>query len=250
MIILHLDLISTMKNLLYILTGILIIISCEQKAKSKTENQPSVKTVELIVEGLKKEDFKIVKKGDTTFYLKQAYEGIDGKEITFNEKEFKDVEAKVKFDFSFIQYINDDNPASPLSFRKESEWSGLKVNLGSIKIPSFQKSTSTIQVHEVLGLSTNKDLVKWIESTHFKEIRKESFDVQTKLYQLIIDTKETYEECCPEYLEEANAFLQSQIEDYNTTEELGLELVYKELTIEITGALITGEKFRKVIIEK
>ena len=66
----------------------------------------------------------------------------------------------------------------------------------------------------------------------------------------MIENKTNYEKCCPEYITQAENFLKSNKQDFKTTEDLGLALIYKEMIINITGKAQDGTKFNKYIIEK
>lgn len=241
---------NAIKSISYSLAGCLMFIACEPSLKSYTADKSIRKEINFTMDSLSKEDFEIVEKQDTIFYIKKGYGGIDGKKINFDETNIKNIEAKIKFQFSFLQYTIDDNPAFPISFSKESNWGKLKPENGGLQIPSFHGQPNTIQVHEVLGLSNNKDITRWIEKYGFEQIRKESYKHQDTFYRQLMDNQKKYETCCPEYIAQAQKFLKTKIEDFKTTEDLGLELFYNCIVLEIKGQLKDGQEFRKVIVEK
>ena len=220
------------------------LISCGQAKKpeiieseeySQLDHQ-TAKEFSFNIEDLQQEDFEIIEKTDTIYYIKKLYEEIGGKHIQFNPKVFKNVTAKIQFNLGFVQYTIDDNPAYPLDFTKRSKWSSLKVKEGIIEIPDF---------HENAG-----QIIKQIESEDFKLIKAESIQEQTDFFQNLIQHKKQYENCCPEYIEQANGFINTPVSDLDSIDKLGLELIYKQMIIEINGLLSDGRKFRQVIIEK
>jgi hypothetical protein len=247
-----------MKILLNILIPLLIFTSCGQRndsaiVASKTTNlsvDSSIQDLNFHITGLTEENFKIVKSGDTTFYLKQLYEGIDGKEIKFDQNTIKDLEVRIQLTFGFLQYTIDDSPAYPLSYNKTSKWVNLESKKGQILIPDFYGNSSNPKVYEILGHSDNSQLINWIETEDFEQLKTESYKEQTVFFNKLINNKTQYENCCPEYIEQANTFLKSKKTDFNSIDGLGLELIYKKITIELNGYLANGEKFHKVIIEK
>lgn len=248
-----------MKNAYQIILGFLLITSCNQKSNSKKKNEFELKDKEnlieisidssLIINDINEEDFEIIKSTDTISYIKQLYEGIDGKSIVFDKKSFNSINARIKFEFSFIQYTIDDNPAYPISYSKQSHWNQLKSFDGKIDIPDFYGNTENIRVHELLNYSNFEEFQKSFNQD-FKVIKRESISEQTKFYKNLVQNKSSYEKCCPEYINQAETFLKTKVADFNSIGELGLELYYKSIVIEVTGKLINGGNFKRIIIGK
>ena len=246
-----------MKNVIQIIFGFLIFTSCNQESNSKNEYEskdkesPIENSIDssLTISGINEEDFKIQKSSDTISYIKQLYEGIDGKNIAFDTSSFKSIKARIKFDFSFVQYTIDDNPAYPISYSKQSQWKQLNRGEDEIEIPDFNGNTQNIRVHELLGYSNFEELNNSFNQD-FTTIKQESFKEQSEFYRNLIQNKSRYEECCPEYITQAEKFLKTKITDFNSTDDLGLELYYKSMVIEVTGKLRNGTNFKRIIIEK
>jgi len=163
---------------------------------------------------------------------------------------FESLEVKVQCTFGFVQYTIDDNPAYPLSFSKESHWIDLKTENGKIYIPDFHGNSDNPRLYKYLGYKGNDEIKKWIASEDFPEIQSESFKEQTEFYTKLIEQKNQYETCCPEYIERATNFLKLEKGDLNSIDDLGIELFYKQIKIELKGRLSNGQEFRNVIIEK
>lgn len=237
-----------------LLAGVLLLLSCEQQNKVGEKvvglGKPTGEEIHFTVTELSEEDFDVVERNDTTYYLKQLHEGLEGKAIQFDQSLVSDLSAKVRFDFGLLQYTTDDNSAIPLEFTKQSKWSDLQIKDGVIEIPDFNGNSNSRKVCEMLGFEDRKELLDWVAGEELEEIKNESIQAQTNFYQSLLKKKSQYESCCPEYIRQANAFLSSQANNKKSIDELGLELTYKSLTIDISGQLKNGEKFHRVIVEK
>lgn len=234
--------------------GILILLSCEQpssneKKAAKTELLSSNK-ISFSVSDLDAEDFEIIELADTIYYLKQLYEGLQGKKIKFDQSVVSEISARIKFDFGFKQYTTDDNPASPLEFTKQSNWSSLKIIDGVIEIPEFFANSKNSKIYQPLGFIDRKQFMVWLIGEDFEEIKTESIREQTNYYEALLNEKSKFQYCCPEYIEQAEAFLRSRLEKFESIEGLRLEPIYKSLTIDIRGHLKNGKQFHRVIVEK
>ncbi|MDO5969563.1 hypothetical protein Q4Q35_07075 [Flavivirga aquimarina] len=245
-----------MKKIINIIFGLIILTSCNQNQESKATKSKDIESAimtsidtTLTIHGLNAEDFKIIKSTDTIFYLKQLYEGIDGKTVGYDENSFTAIKAKVIFDFSFVQYTIDDNPAYPIAYSRQSEWTELNCINGEIEIPDFYGNTQSRRVHEQLNYPNFEEFKKSFNQD-FEIIKRESIDEQSDFYKNLIQNKSRYVECCPEYITQAETFLKTNITDFNSIDELGLELFYKSIVIEVTGKLINGKNFKRIIIEK
>jgi hypothetical protein len=238
------------KTLPSILVG-LILLSCEQRnildnvAESGTQPTNVFKVAKV-----DEEDFTVVERNDTTYYLKQLHEGLDGKKIQFDQSQVSDLSAKIRFDFGFLQYTIDDNTALPLGYTKQSKWADLKVKVGVIEIPDFNGNSTNTTVYETFGFKNTEQLLEWIAGNELEEIKKKSIQAQTNYYQTLLQDKNQYESSCPEYIQQANAFLNSHSQDKKSIAELGVELTYNSMTIDVEGQLKSGQKFHQVIVEK
>jgi len=244
-----------MKTTIKIILGFLIFTSCGFESNLKKENNNETKEIKvsidssLTINGITEEDFKIVKSFDTITYFKQLYEGIDGKIIEFDKESFQSINAKIKFDFSFLQYTIDDNPAYPISYSKQSQWTQLKCIDGKIEIPDLYGNSQNIRVHEQLGYSSFEELNNSFNND-FEALKKESIREQTEFYRNLLQNKSNYEKCCPEYISQAENFFKEKESELNSMEYLGLELILKSVIVEVQGQLIDGKKFKRVIIKK
>ncbi len=238
-----------MKKTLYILLCFLTITSCNQEKKTNNTNTlSSIKTSLFLIKGLNIEDFKIDKTKDSVFYTKKSYEGLDGKVIELKKTELKNIQAKIQYEFSFLQYTIDDNPAYPISYSKDSKWSNLPCKNNQIIIPDFRGKTNSRRVHKQLGYNKFKQITTWLEKENFKQIRLESFNEQKVFFEKLIQNKSEYINCCPEYIKQANNFLETKIDNYKSINDLRLELYIKKVVINISGHLNNGKEVRKVII--
>ncbi|KAA5541615.1 hypothetical protein [Adhaeribacter rhizoryzae] len=243
-----------MKNTFLLVVGILLIISCERRSMLEKEAVASGTKIprEILfkITDLDREDFVIAERNDSTYYLQQLQEGLGGKKIQFDQLVVSDLVAKIRFDFGFLQYTTDGNPPIFLGYTKQSKWSNLQINDGTIRIPDFYGNSNYLKVYEVFGFEDKDQLLEWIVREDLEEIRRESIREQTKFYKAILKEKSRYESCCAEYIQQAKAFLNLQGNNNKTINELGLELTYKSLIIDIAGQLKNGEKFHQVIVEK
>ena len=69
-----------------------------------------------------------------------------------------------------------------------------------------------------------------LEHNYFQEIKKESYIVQKNFYQYFIENK-AWEECCPEYIEQAKRFLSQKESDFKTLTDLALWVDYKTVIL-------------------
>jgi hypothetical protein len=202
------------------------------------------------IPNLDTEDFEVIEKGDSIFYTKTFYERLDGKQIQFDISVVTKITAKINFGFGFVQYTNDDNPAFPLQFTKRSEWANTDIDSGKIEVPDFFGNSKNTKVYEILGFKDQNMLINWVISNDFEKIKDESVKAQTDFYKTIIDKKNEYASCCPEYLKQAEEFLKQDPKGFKTIKELHLEFTYKDFILEISGETKDGTRFHKVIIEK
>jgi hypothetical protein len=244
-----------MKNKLLVL-GIITLLSCEQKSRPAAvvdspnyqSSTPSLKEEKFWIDRINTVDFNIKERGDTTFYNTQLYEGIEGMKIKFEQAGFTDIKAEIRYDIGFSQYTIDDNPAFPLTYTKTSKWVDLAVENGCIEIPDFYRDSAQPVAFEVLGFKDKEELLKWILAEDFNKLKAESLQEQINFFKNLIKEKTKYEKCCPEYIEQAEIFLKTPAKEFDSIDKLGLEQIYKSMTIVIKGRLRNGEEFQKVIV--
>lgn len=186
---------------------------------------------------------------DTAVFESLVFDNFNGKTLAFSEG-LQNVQVEVKYGFSFLQYTTDDVRASPISYFKFSDWFDLDVNNNQIKVPNCYGNTDTIRVHQLMGFENLKGIENWIRDHDFESIRDISFESQKSFFKKLMDNKETYEECCQEYIMQAQKFLSSSIEDYKSFADLNLELYPEQIIIVISGNTELGKPFQKTIIAK
>ena len=236
------------------LVAIILIDSNSFNIYGQTNSSSSITIFEIgsnriEVLNLKDKEFNIHISEDSAVFESLAFDSFNGKTLAFSEG-IQNVQIEVKYGFSFLQYTTDQVGAHPISYFKFSDWFDLDVNDNLIKIPNYYGNTDTIWVHQLMGFENLKGLESWILDHDFESIRDISFDYQKSFFKKLIDDKETYEECCKEYIMQAQKFLSSSIEDYESFAELNLELYLEQIIIVISGNSELGTPFRKTIIEK
>lgn len=221
----------------------------KESTKSKQSEGEVSEEFKIKIPGIDSFDFEITHSQDTVIYQNVYYEGLDGKKILFDDESVVRVNAKAKYFFTFLQYTVDDNPASPLKFKLETDWHTLKFSDDALEMPSRYNPSSAITIYEHLGFENESQLISWIESRAFTEIREESYTELESFYNYILKDN-IYVNCCPQYIDEAKTFLKKDFEEFNSLKDLGIELVYDSRIIKISGQLVGGAPFEKVIIEK
>ena len=245
-----------MRNLLFLLI-LLKLTSCSQNSVEKKanilgerNNILQLTSADFKLTDINLDDFEIIGKGDTTYYVPQLYEAIYGKNILFDSSKFKAVNAKIKISFGFLQYTNDDTEAFPLEYTRDTEWKTLKVQKGKICIPDFNGNSKNQEVFEIFNFLDNNELNNWVASGNFTYLKSESIQAQTTFYQALLQNKKKFISCCPEYIKQAETFLKKDKNSLNSTKDLGIELFIKQIEISISGNLSNGEPFRREIVER
>lgn len=118
-------------------------MSCGHRETSNARNMELIPTTDSAEETIAFKvdvddgDFKMIEQGDSTLYVKQLYEGLDGRNVQFDERLIRNIDVRMKIEFSVLQYTIDDSPAYPLAFCYESNWCDLTAKNGIIQIPIF-----------------------------------------------------------------------------------------------------------------
>lgn len=194
-------------------------------------------------------EFNIHSSEDTAVFESIAFDSFNGKTLILSDA-LQNVQVRIKYGFSFFQYTTDNARAYPISYFKFSDWFDLDVKNNHIKVPDYYGNTDAIRVHQLMGFENLKGIENWIRDHDFESIRDISFESQKSFFKKLMDNKETYEECCQEYIIQAQKFLSSSIEDYKSFADLNLELYPEQIIIVISGNTELGKPFRKTIIEK
>lgn len=173
------------------------------------------------------DDFHISKaKNDTIRIKKILYKSLDGGVLKPKEDIIiLDISETLFFDVK--QYTIDDNPATPLGLNIEKE-------IYKQEIDSY----------EFESVKTYKN---WLLDTHFGEIKTKSISYQNDFFQNLRQDKTKYQECCQEYLVQADTFLNSDIDDFLDFEGLNVEPYIKQRIVRINYTN-DGVALKKTII--
>lgn len=196
--------------------------------------------------------YSIKRKGNAvSVYAENPYEDFDGVTLCFDEDLVRSLTVRVRYNIGFLQYLFDDKPAPYLDYSVETDWSDLPVRNGSILNPQHYHNVDGVRtVYEQLGFSSYEAFSDSIESKHFEFVHKESIELQREFYTFKLKTyRKNFEECCPEYIEQAEAFLKKDPEDLKSFSELGVDPFISRTLIEIEGETKVGEKFTYYIAE-
>ncbi len=230
---------------------ILSLVSC--KKSNSTNNvliKPNPISQEFDLAELDTSEYDQVRYNDTTKYFNKGVTGIDGKNIVFDPNRYVEVSARAKFQLEFLQYTTDDKNAFPLDFKYLTSWIKLETENGVIKIPDFNGNSENVKLSSILGFKSNYELSESIAAIFFDSIKNESLSNQKSYYSRILNDKSEYK-CCPEYIKQANSFLATSRNEFNTIEDLKLELNYNVILIEIKARTKSKDfSISKVIINK
>jgi len=194
-------------------------------------------------------DYKRIETNRIIIFDKNIGETTQGKEIRIINENPQEIKGKIKFGFGFNQYTIDDNPAYPLDFKKQTEWIKLTNNLDKFLIPELYDNSKATEIYELLKFKNNLEIQEWVLKSDFESLKKQSIIEQKNFYNSLIKEKKKYIKCCPEYIEQANSFLMKNETDFENTIDLGLELIIKEVLIEIEWN-VKGKRYKRMIIEK
>ncbi|MEC7754285.1 hypothetical protein [Roseivirga sp. UBA1976] len=195
-------------------------------------------------------EFNIHISEDTAVFENLVFDNFIGKTLVFS-KGLQNVKVEVKYGFSFLQYTIDDVPAYSIPYYiNYTDFYDLDVNDNHIALPDYYGNSDAMKVYELMGFESLKGIELWIQGLDFEKVRAISFKEQKSFFENLMENKTTYEECCQEYIGQAQKFLNSSIEDYKSFTDLNLELYPKQIIIVISGNTELGPPFRKTIIEK
>jgi hypothetical protein len=176
----------------------------------------SMGNTQLTLYGLYEEDFTYEVKKDTIYLIKNFLVGIDNLQIQIlSDANNQKLTGEITYGVS--QYLLDDMIPPRLNFTYKE----------SIQIPMVSGKYDLSKVIKSL-----KELQSIYQNEHFNELRKESYQFQKTFYQKeVLNKKEKYKDCCPEYIQKAKDFLLKKEKEFNSIDELYLEPGYKKIII-------------------
>ncbi len=217
-----------------ILIFLLFVVSCkgEPISNHKTSNENisqkengigdtiniSMGNLKLVLYGLPKDDFTYEIKKDTLYLIKKGDIGIDNLQLQIlsgiNTKELTG-----EIDYGAYQYLLDDMMPSRLNFTHRE----------SVQIPMVLEKYDLSKV--IKGL---EELQNLYQKEYFGQLRKESHRFQKTFYiKEVLDKKEEYQDCCPEYIQKAKDFQLKKEDDFKTLSDLVIEPTYNKVILNL-----------------
>lgn len=205
--------------------------------------------VRYTVAGTHAEEFRVRADAKEVLVISQVYEELTDKMILIEGPSLEIDSVRFQLVLGVLQYGNDEVPAWPLSFKTSSTWGHLPVSTGeadtdTLHIPGFWHGLPPL-----LGFADMWTVEAWLEKNYFEEVRIESYEAQRGFFSQIMADSARYAICCPEYLIQAREKLAKDISDFETFQDLGLEIVYHEMRLEVRG-LVAGVPFRHNITHR
>ncbi len=201
--------------------------------------------LKLIITDIKPGDYETTVRGDTAVVKSRLYEAIDGKSVRIESKGVRNLTARISFEIGVLQYYNDDVRASPLDFLYKTGWTPIAITTNVIRLPQyFDNYENVIDIYKHLGCADRGGFERFLETSFFKKIKDESYLRQKRFYESVLkERRADYEECCPEYIVQANKFLARKSSDFGKLDDLAVELYVPKLVLEIRGESSSGAKF-------
>jgi hypothetical protein len=208
--------------------------------------------LDLSIRDTKPDDFRITKRGRVAEIEPRTYEGIDGTKVVVVRSDLTSLSARIRFEFGILQYLNDDRRARPLDFSHQTPWTAIEISHNVIQIPQFYRNReNVVDVHSQLGFGSEEEFLRFLEVEYFEKIEAISYPEQRKFYtHLLRDDRTRYEQCCPEYIKQAQEFLSRPRSDFKTLSDLGVEVFLRKLTLEINGVDRVGRKLNFAVVKK
>lgn len=171
------------------------------------------------------EAFNQTSNGDTTIVRQLLFDRLDG--LLF-ELSSKPKSIRLKYELEFFQYTIDDNPAGPIGF---TIWTDFR-KLDNLILPdNYGSHQDILRTFKFLGYDSQSELANFIFKS-YPELKAKSLEIQRNFYnKLVID--ERFIMCCPEYIEQAEEFINSDPISFDDFESLSIELVFKSTLLEI-----------------
>ncbi len=144
------------------------------------------------------------------------------------------------------------SPDRDLAFTKSTEWSELEVSGQQILIPQSEDNFPDVKnVFRQLGFNDRYDFEKMFEAQNFAVLKQQSYDFQKAFYtDSLKKDREKFEQCCPEYIRQAEEFLDKTPAAFNSMADLGLEVYRARTEIELVGETAGGKSFTYYIIDE
>lgn len=186
--------------------------------------------------------FEIKVNGSTATVKAEPYEDFGGVTLCFNRDEFEMVEAFATYEFGVKQYLFDEKPPAELDFSRELGPVALEVELGAISLPRTLSNEQKMEsVHERLGFGSFIELEREFQNNYLEEIAKDSITKQKEFFSYQLkENRKQLEECCPEYIEQAETFLGKDPSSFRSFRDLGVGVFRKKSTIEIRAEATDG----------
>lgn len=196
------------------------------------------------------DDFYVNLQARTATIEQRTYTGIDGSTIRVERSQLSGLTARIRFELGFLQYLTDDVRASPLDLSHQTAWTALEIRNSEIQIPQFYKDReNVIEVYEQLGFQSEQDFLRSLEDEYFEKVKPISYRTQKEYFtNLLRSDRARYEQCCPEYIEQAAKWLSRPIGEFRTFETLGVEIFLQKLTLEIDGVDKAGKPLKFSVI--
>lgn len=192
------------------LTSLLNCIDKEKNdqklVKNNTDIQTNIDCNDFILKvDIDKEDFNVVNKGDTIFIYKELYGSIESKRVSIIEKEnrLSNLEVSESIENGFYQRMTDDNKSFALNI-------------------FYNTANKPKLVSNEFISSDSKSFKSVLLEQHFFDVKKESLKKQNKFYKNLLENKKDYEDCCPEYIEQAKNFLKKKDESFKNFDSLNI----------------------------
>ncbi len=199
----------------------------------------------------RKSEFRVKVEGSKATVEANVYEDFGGVILCFDQTKLRSLNAYVRYDFRVKQYVYDNQPAPSTGFVKTTEWSEIQIDGQQILIPQSEDNFPDVKsVFEQLGFENRVEFERVFEFENFETLKQSSYDFQKKFYTDSLKTdRQKFEECCPEYISQAEEFLSKRPADFKNLEDLGLEVYRASTEIELVGETVSGKTFKYYIID-
>ncbi len=147
-----------------------------------------------------KEDFEVEERNDTLYITPLTYFTLDGTTLII-PKSIHVTNLHESIIVGIRQETTDDTPAAWLDC-------------------SFERSRSIRNIKRKYGLWTSQRQEEYLHQHYWQTIRDMSMQFQKTFYDKILKSQNEYEECCPEYIEQAKQILAIERESVISFEQL------------------------------
>ena len=220
------------------LTSLLNCIDKEKNdqklVKNNTDIQTNIDCNDFILKvDIDKEDFNVVNKGDTIFIYKELYGSIESKRVSIIEKEnrLSNLEVSENIENGFYQRMTDDNKSFALNI-------------------FYNTANKPKLVSNEFISSDSKSFKSVLLEQHFFDVKKESLKKQNKFYKNLLENKKDYEDCCPEYIEQAKNFLKKKDESFKNFDSLNISPFINKNIITIKYSIKKVFKRKTIVLSE